>query len=45
MTLDADLPIAEILRLIDQSYDLVRANLSRAQRAELDAVELKNSSP
>ena len=45
VTLDADVPVAEILRLIDQSYDLVRANLSRAQRAELDAVELKNSSP
>ena len=37
VALDADVPVAEILRLIDQSYDLVRANLTRAQRAELDA--------
>ena len=37
VTLDADVPAPEIVRLVDQSYDLVRANLTRAQRAELDA--------
>ncbi len=37
VTLDADVPADEIVRLVDQSYDLVRANLTRAQRAELDA--------
>ena len=37
VTLDADVPVSEIVRLVDQSYDLVRANLTRAQRAELDA--------
>jgi predicted DNA-binding protein (MmcQ/YjbR family) len=38
VTLDADVPPDEIVRLVDQSYDLVRANLTRAQRAELDAL-------
>ncbi len=37
VTLDSDIPAPEIVRLVDQSYDLVRANLTRAQRAELDA--------
>jgi predicted DNA-binding protein (MmcQ/YjbR family) len=37
VTLDADVPAPEIVRLVDQSYDLVRANLTRAQRAGLDA--------
>jgi len=37
VTLDADVPVPQIVRLVDQSYDLVRANLTRAQRAELDA--------
>jgi predicted DNA-binding protein (MmcQ/YjbR family) len=35
VTLDADVPEAEVLRLIDQSYDLVCASLTRKQRAEL----------
>ncbi len=33
--LDADVPEAEIDRLVDQSYDLVCASLTRKQRAEL----------
>jgi predicted DNA-binding protein (MmcQ/YjbR family) len=33
--LDADVPAEEIGRLVDQSYDLVCATLTRAQRAEL----------
>jgi predicted DNA-binding protein (MmcQ/YjbR family) len=33
--LDADVPAEEIVRLVDQSYDLVCAGLSRKQRAEL----------
>jgi len=37
--LDADVPEAEILRLIGHSYDLVRASLTRKQRAELEAGE------
>jgi predicted DNA-binding protein (MmcQ/YjbR family) len=37
VTLGADVPPEEIVRLIDRSYDLVRANLTRAQRAGLDA--------
>jgi predicted DNA-binding protein (MmcQ/YjbR family) len=32
---DADVPEAEIERLIDHSYDLVRAGLTRKQRAAL----------
>ena len=32
---DADVPLAEIDRLAAQSYDLVRAGLTRKQRAEL----------
>ena len=35
VTLDADVPADEIDRLIDQSYDLVCASLTRKQRAEL----------
>lgn len=35
--LDADVPQAEIIRLIGHSYDLVRASLTRKQRAELAA--------
>ena len=35
--LDADVPAEEIDRLVDQSYDLVRATLTRKQRAELGA--------
>ena len=34
--LDADIPADEIARLVDQSYDLVRATLTRKQRAELE---------
>jgi predicted DNA-binding protein (MmcQ/YjbR family) len=33
--LDADVPADEIDRLVDQSYDLVCATLTRKQRAEL----------
>ena len=35
VTLDADVPADEIAHLVDQSYDLVCATLSRKQRAEL----------
>jgi predicted DNA-binding protein (MmcQ/YjbR family) len=35
VTLDADVPADEIDRLIDQSYDLVCATLTRKQSAEL----------
>ncbi len=35
VTLDADVPPEEVLRLADHSYDLVRAGLTRKQRAEL----------
>ena len=35
--LDADVPADEIGRLVDQSYDLVCATLTRRQRAELAA--------
>jgi len=34
--LDADVPEDEIARLVDQSYDLVRATLTRTQRAQLE---------
>jgi predicted DNA-binding protein (MmcQ/YjbR family) len=40
ITLDADVPIAETQRLAAHSYDLVRAGLTRKQRAELE--ELAN---
>ncbi len=33
--LDADVPEAEIARLVEQSYDLVCGTLTRKQRAEL----------
>lgn len=36
--LDADVPAEEIERLVGLSYDLVRAGLTRRQRAELDAL-------
>ncbi len=36
VTLDSDVPAPEIVRLVDQSYELVRANLTRAERAALD---------
>jgi predicted DNA-binding protein (MmcQ/YjbR family) len=36
---DADLPDAEIERLIDHSYDQVRAKLTRAARATLESAE------
>ena len=39
VTLDADVPADEIARLVDQSYDLVRATLTRKQRAELGALQ------
>jgi predicted DNA-binding protein (MmcQ/YjbR family) len=35
VSIDADVPAPEIERLVDQSYDLVCANLTRKQRAEL----------
>ncbi|HVM99991.1 MAG TPA: MmcQ/YjbR family DNA-binding protein [Caulobacteraceae bacterium] len=37
VTLDADVPAGEIERLAAQSYDLVRAGLTRKQAAELAA--------
>jgi predicted DNA-binding protein (MmcQ/YjbR family) len=36
--LDADVPAKEIERLAAHSYDLVRANLTRKQKAELEAL-------
>jgi predicted DNA-binding protein (MmcQ/YjbR family) len=38
VSLDADVPEAEIERLADQSYALVCAGLTRKQRAELEAM-------
>ena len=40
VTLDADVPADEINRLIDRSYDLVCAALTRKQRVELGALKL-----
>lgn len=37
--LDADVPAAEIERLAAGSYDLVRAGLTRKQRAELEGLD------
>jgi len=36
VTLDSDVPADEVERLVDGSYDLVRAGLTRKQRAELE---------
>lgn len=36
--LDSDVPAGEVERLIDQSYDLVRAGLTRKQKAVLDTL-------
>jgi predicted DNA-binding protein (MmcQ/YjbR family) len=36
--LDADVPLAEIERLIAQSYELVCAKLTRKQKTELEAM-------
>jgi predicted DNA-binding protein (MmcQ/YjbR family) len=38
VTLDADVPAEEIERLVDQSYDLIAAGLTRKQKAELAAL-------
>jgi predicted DNA-binding protein (MmcQ/YjbR family) len=38
VNLDADIPAAEIARLVDQSYDLVCETLTRKQRADLSAL-------
>ena len=38
VSLDADVPAAEIERLAAGSYDLVRAGLTRKQKAELEAL-------
>ncbi|WP_421934971.1 MmcQ/YjbR family DNA-binding protein [Phenylobacterium sp.] len=38
VTLDSDVPSDEIERLVAGSYDLIRAGLTRKQRAELDAL-------
>ncbi len=35
VSLAADVPEDEVLRLVDQSYDLVRAGLTRKQKTEL----------
>ncbi len=43
--LDADVPADEIIRLVDQSYDLVRATLTRKQRALLDAPKEAETPP
>ena len=37
VSLDGDVPAEEVERLVAHSYDLVRANLTRGQRAELEA--------
>lgn len=39
VALDADVPLEEIERLAAHSYDLVRAKLTRKQKAELEAAE------
>ena len=36
---DQDLPDSEAARLFDHAYDIVRARLTRAAKAELDAAE------
>lgn len=36
--LDADVPAEEVERLVLQSYDLIRAGLTKKQRAELEAL-------
>jgi predicted DNA-binding protein (MmcQ/YjbR family) len=38
VSLDADVPAEEVKRLAAHSYDLVRAGLTRKQRAELEAL-------
>ena len=38
VSLDADVPDDEVERLAAHSYDLVRANLTRKQQAELEAL-------
>ncbi len=38
--LDADVPIEETERLIAQSYELVRAKLTRKQKAELESLSV-----
>ena len=38
VSLDADVPLEEVERLAAHSYELVCANLTRKQRAELDAL-------
>jgi predicted DNA-binding protein (MmcQ/YjbR family) len=38
VSLDADVPAQEIERLAAQSYDLVRAGLTKKQKAELEAL-------
>lgn len=39
VTLDSDVPPREVERLIGHSYDLVRASLTKKQKAELEALE------
>ncbi len=38
VTLNADVPVEEIERLATQSYELVRARLTRKQQAELESL-------
>ncbi|CAN5601333.1 hypothetical protein BH10PSE5_BH10PSE5_33700 [soil metagenome] len=38
VTLDSDVPAGEVERLVAGSYDLIRAGLTRKQRAELEAL-------
>ncbi len=40
---DADLPDTDVTRLFDHAYDIVRANLTRAAKAELAAAESASS--
>jgi predicted DNA-binding protein (MmcQ/YjbR family) len=40
VSLDADVPAKEIVKLAAQSYDLVCAKLTRKQKAELEALSL-----
>ena len=40
VSLDADVPVEEIVRLAGHSYDLVRDKLTRKQKAELAALSV-----
>jgi predicted DNA-binding protein (MmcQ/YjbR family) len=38
VNLDSDVPASEVKRLVAHSYELVRAKLTRKQKAELEAL-------